>query len=75
MEEQQQPVNAKQEVERIVRTARMMGVDVNETDVAHWLTAMVAAEATEGDLAVDDEAGIYGHEITLLDFDRATLER
>ena len=75
MEEQQQPVNAKQEVERIIRTARMMGVNVNETDVAQWLTAMAAAEASEGDLAVDDAAGIYGHEVTLLDFDRATLER
>ncbi len=74
-EEHKEQVDAQEEVERIIRTARAMGVEVDETDVAHWLTAMAAAEATEGDLEVDEEAGIYGHEITLLDFDRATLER
>jgi len=74
-ERQEEQADARERVERIIRTARMLGVEVDETDVAQWLTAMAAAEATEGDLVVDEEAGIYGHEITLLDFDRATLER
>jgi len=73
-EGREQP-DAREEVERIIRTARMLGVEVDETDVAQWLTAMAAAEAMEGDWMVDEEAGIYGHEITLLDFDRETLER
>jgi hypothetical protein len=37
------------------------------------LTEMAAASTMEWE--VDEEVGIYGHEITLLDFDKATLER
>jgi len=66
-------VDAQEEVEQIVRTARMLGVEVDETDVAHWLTAMAASGTMEWE--VDADAGIYGHEITLLDFDKATLDR
>lgn len=64
----------REEVERIIRTARMLGVEVDETDVAQWLTAMAAVQAGGG-WAVDEEAGVYGHRVTLLDFDRETLER
>jgi hypothetical protein len=71
----EKPIDAQEEVERIIHTAHALGVQVDETDVAQWLTAMAAAEATEGDLVLDETVGIYGHEITLLDFDRATLER
>jgi len=66
-------VDAQEEVEQIVRTARMLGVEVDETDVAHWLTAMAASGTMEWE--VDADAGIYGHEITLFDFDKATLDR
>ena len=57
-------------VERLIETARMLGVEVDETDVAQWLTAMAAADAMEGDIVVDAQAGIFGHKITLIDFDR-----
>ena len=67
-------LDPKEEAERIIRTARMLGVEVDETDVAQWLTAM-AASHTGADWTVDDEVGIFGHRVTLLDFDRDTLER
>ena len=51
----------------------MLGVEVDETDVAQWLTAMAASGTMEWE--VDEEAGIFGHEITLLDFDKGTLDR
>jgi len=73
MTDEKTPPDAQQEVEQIIRTAKMLGVEVDETDVAHWLTAMAASGTMEWE--VDEEAGIYGHEITLLDFDKATLER
>ncbi|HEY68929.1 MAG TPA: hypothetical protein G4N97_11740 [Thermoflexia bacterium] len=66
-------IEAQQEVEQIIKTAKMLGVEVDETDVAHWLTAMAASGTMEWE--VDEEAGIFGHEITLLDFDKATLDR
>jgi hypothetical protein len=74
-EERPQPGDASKEVERIIQTARMMGVEVDETDVAQWLTAMAAVQTGVGDWSVDEDIGVFGHRITLLDFDRETLDR
>ncbi len=73
MSEGKSPLDAQDEVEQIIKTAQSLGVEVDETDVAQWLAAMAASGTMEWD--VDEEAGIYGHEITLLDFDKATLDR
>jgi len=73
MTDEKAQANAQQEVDQIIKTAKTLGVEVDETDVAQWLTAMAASGAMEWE--VDEEAGIYGHEITLLDFDKATLDR
>lgn len=73
METPEELTDAETEVQQIVKTAHALGVEVNETDVAQWLTAMAASGTMEW--RVDEQAGIYGHEITLLDFDKATLER
>ena len=73
MSEGKSPLNAQDEVEQIIKTAQALGVEVDETDVAQWLAAMAASGTMEWE--VDEEAGIYGHEITLLDFDKATLDR
>jgi len=67
------PVDPQDEVNRIIKTARTLGVEVDEADVAQWLAAMAATGTMEWD--VDESAGIYGHQITLLDFDRGTLDR
>jgi len=73
MTDEKNAADAEQEVEQIIKTAKSLGVEVDETDVVHWLTAMAAAGTMEW--AMDAEAGIYGHEITLLDFDKDTLDR
>ena len=65
---------AQQDIDEIIKIAGMLGVEVDETDVAQWLTAM-AASSDRMKWQVDEDAGIYGHEITLLDFDMGTLER
>jgi hypothetical protein len=73
MADEKKPVDAEEEVAQIIKTAKELGVEVDETDVTQWLAAMAASGAMEWE--VDEEAGIYGHEITLLDFDKATLDR
>ncbi len=73
MTSERSQLDAQHEVEQIIKTARTLGVEVDETDVAQWLAAMAASGAM--DWEVDEEAGIYGHEISLLDFDKATLDR
>lgn len=64
-----------QEIAKIVEAAEKLGVEVDETDAAQWLAAMAAVRAAPGDFAVDAHAGIFGHRITLLDFDPEVLER
>ena len=43
-------------VEHIIKTAQMMGVEVDETDVAHWLTAMAASKDEGQDWSVDEDS-------------------
>jgi hypothetical protein len=66
---------AESEVQKIVDAAEKLGVEVDETDATQWLTAMAAVQAAPGDFAVDARAGIFGHRITLLDFDPEILDR
>lgn len=73
MAHEEAPGSARDDVAQIIRTAEMLGVEVDEADVTQWLTAMAASDSMDWD--IDVEAGIYGHEITLLDFDKATLDR
>lgn len=67
--------SAEDEVQRIIEAARKLGVEVDETDATQWLAAMAGSQASPGDFAVDAGSGIYGHRITLLDFDPESLER
>jgi hypothetical protein len=73
MAEEKAQGRARDDVTRIIKTAEMLGVEVDEADVAQWLTSMAASDSMDWD--IDQEAGIYGHEITLLDFDKETLDR
>jgi hypothetical protein len=66
---------AEEEVKRIVDAAQKLGVEVDETDAAQWLAAMAGTQAAPGDFAVDARTGVYGHRITLLDFDPGILAR
>lgn len=68
-------IDPKAEVERIVKAARLLGVEVDENDAVQWLAAMAAAEQNPEELAVDETLGVFGHEITLLDLDPQVLER
>jgi hypothetical protein len=64
-----------EQVARIVEAATKLGVEVNEADAAQWLAAMAGSHAAGADLSVDVQSGIYGHRITLLDFDPEVLAR
>jgi hypothetical protein len=66
---------AEEEVARIVEAAQKLGVEVDEADAAQWLAAMAGTQADAGDFSVDTRTGVYGHRISLLDFDPAILAR
>jgi hypothetical protein len=69
------PRAAEEQVRRIIEAASKLGVEVDETDAAQWLTAMAAVQAGPGDFAVDARTGIFGHRVSLLDFDPEVLVR
>ncbi len=64
---------SQEKVHQIIEAARLLGVEVDETDVAQWLTAMAAGAAPGQSWQVDARSGVFGHQITLLDFDPTSL--
>ncbi len=69
------PQEAEEQVQRIIEAAQLMGVEVDEADVAQWLTSISAGDAPGQDWQVDTRSGVFGHRVTLLDFDPTSLER
>jgi hypothetical protein len=67
------PVEADTEVQRIVEAAGKLGVQVDEAEATQWITAMKASET--GPFRVDRVSGVYGHRVSLLDFDPKDLDR
>jgi hypothetical protein len=61
-------------VERIVASARRLGIELDAAEAEEWVNAM-ASEAAGGELVVDVDTGVYGHRVTMLDFQPADLAR
>lgn len=70
----EEEVSAEEQVEAIIDAAEKLGVEVDQSDATQWLTSMAAAQAAPGDFVVDAKTGIFGHRITLLDFDPEVLD-
>ncbi|HET7676258.1 MAG TPA: hypothetical protein VFK38_00230 [Candidatus Limnocylindrales bacterium] len=58
----------------LIESAARMGVEMNEVEAERWLAAMTA-QAAGGDIVVDIASGVYGHRVTMLDFEPSELER
>ena len=63
-----------EDLNRIIESARRMGVELDEADALLWLTAM-AARSEGSEVVVDIESGTFGHRVTMLDFNPAQLAR
>ena len=61
-------------IARVVASATRLGVELNEDEAAEWVAAM-ETEASGGDLVVDVDSGVYGHRVTMLDFQPEDLAR
>jgi hypothetical protein len=53
-------------LQKIIKSAQRLGVELNEADALQWLAAMTATQQEE--VVVDRESGTFGHRITMLDF-------
>src|SRR5581483_11451362 len=56
----------REDLERIIESAKRLGVQIDEEEALQWLTAMAASQADE--VQVDAKHGVYGQRISLLDF-------
>ncbi len=67
--------NLNLEVTHIVEAAQRLGVQLDETAAMQWLTAITAARASGNQITVDVTNGVYGMNVSMLDFDARDLER
>ncbi len=67
--------NPQLEISHIVEAARRLGVELDETEAIQWLTAIAKAHQAGQQVTVDQEAGIFGLNVTMIDFDKHDLER
>jgi len=63
----------KADLDRIMESAKRMGVEIEEDDALQWLTNM-AAYKESGQISMDTRSGVFGHNITMLDFSDKELE-
>lgn len=61
------------DLQRIIESARRLGVELDEGEALRWLSAMAAEGG--GDIVVDTRAGVFGHRVSMLDFSTQDLER
>src|SRR5512136_1009287 len=61
------------ELARILESAHRLGVEIKEADALQWLTNMAAAK-DDHSITIDARSGVFGHNITMLDFSQQELE-
>ena len=74
LDSQQTEASADASLQRIIESAKRLGVQVDEEAALQWLTAMATLKA-ETDVVVDAETGVFGHQVTMLDFSPQELAR
>jgi len=63
------------DLERIIASARRLGVELDEEGALQWLTAIAAARGSQQDVVFDTRTGVFGHRVTMLDFSSEDLNR
>ncbi|ETX06577.1 MAG: hypothetical protein ETSY2_16290 [Candidatus Entotheonella gemina] len=59
---------------RLVESAKRFGVQLDEAEVSRWIQA-VATTPDGDDIVMDQETGVFGHKVSMLDFSPADLAR
>jgi hypothetical protein len=64
------------DVTRLVESAQRLGIELDAADTERWLAAMTREEGVEtADIVIDEEEGVFGHRVSMLDFSPRDLER
>ncbi len=59
---------------RLVESAQRFGVQLDETELSRWMTAVTTTPDGD-DIIMDQETGVFGHKVSMLDFSPADLAR
>lgn len=62
---------AHEDLQRIIDSAKRLGVELDEADALQWLTAVAAQH--DDDIVMDVKTGVFGHRLSMLDFSPAEL--
>ena len=62
-------------VEGLIDAAGRLGIEMDQEEAGRWLAAMQADAGTDADIVVDVATGVYGHRVSMLDFEPRELER
>jgi hypothetical protein len=59
---------------RVVASANRLGVQLNEQELERWMNSITEATG-DSDIVADRDTGVFGHKVSMLDFDPQQLER
>ena len=63
----------KSDLNKIIESSKRLGVEIDEEEALQWLTSM-ASYKEAGQISMDTRTGVFGHNITMLDFSDKELE-
>jgi len=61
------------DLERIMESAKRLGVEIEEDEALQWLTSM-ASTKDDDNITMNARTGVFGHKISMLDFSDKELE-
>jgi len=59
---------------RVIESATRLGVQLNEQELERWMKSITEATG-DSDIVADQETGVFGHKVTMLDFNPQDLAR
>jgi len=59
---------------RVIESANRLGVQLNEQELERWMKSITESTG-DSDISVDQETGVFGHRVTMLDFDLQEVAR
>jgi len=60
------------DLNNIINSAKRLGIELDDMEALQWLSAISLAE-TEDQVTLDTKTGVFGHRVTMLDFNPAEL--
>lgn len=73
MNDEQNPTPAA-DLRHIIESAERLGIEMDEEEALQWLSAIAAIKASDPEISIDEKTGVFGHKVSMLDFDPVDLE-